>query len=706
MGPETDKKQLEELLAGLKQRPCLAPYSLTIYRRLNDALLPSESFETCCSIVEDPLCRDVSRRFFESGMDVYFEEGTPSVCRYAGGLFGFLIPFRTDSGNFCLVGDGVRDESVDLWQLAALSRSGRGEVFSLFPYVESLCSSTYEEVERVAHEAEEEIKRLLSRPLSRQGQTPQVGHSDPPLHNVAQAMEKLDRAKVMTGAIALCCETITSEFHVTRIAIALRDLDGRAYRVTGIWGLPEELGAVPAESLHVFMASDKVKRTVPFDERMRSLLPSVRAAVCALFPLNSRGRRIGFLALFDADLTEHAAVLISILACGLAACITRIVSEAEHDKERILSEKLMSLTNTLLHTDTKDELYEAILNMAAELIDATQGSLMLIDGDGENMHIVFTLGMTLNVARSLPVKVGKGISGMVARTGQPLLVNDVEKDSRIAMGNRLRFKSKSLICLPLKLKEKIIGVINLSDKKNLAPFTDTDLELLTSFAKLASVMIERTEVLEQSVHFEQLSVTDSLTGLYNRRFLKNRLEEELSRSIRQGLNLTVLFIDLDFFKNYNDLCGHLAGDEALKMTAEIIKGSLRDMDVVARYGGEEFCAVLPGTSKAEAVAVAERIRSEIEARRFPGESDIPLRRLTASLGVASFPEDGRTFTDLVHASDVALYEAKASGRNRVVAARTTPAVEDGDAQQPTAPGPVAKTLDFNAYLEASLLSKS
>ncbi len=131
------------------------------------------------------------------------------------------------------------------------------------------------------------------------------------------------------------------------------------------------------------------------------------------------------------------------------------------------------------------------------------------------------------------------------------------------------------------------------------------------------------------------------------------------------------------------------------------------MDIVARYGGEEFCAVLPGTSKSEALIVAERIRTEIENKRFPGESDIPLRRLTASLGVASFPEDGRTFHDLVHASDVALYEAKARGRNRTVAARSAAPQQEInlDAEPRQAASSLAKTLDFNAYLEASLQSK-
>ncbi len=711
VGKGPDKKLFEDLLAGLKSLPALAPYSLTLYCRT-----PSRGeFENCYSLVEDALCRDVARQFFEPNLEVYFQEETTSVCRYGGGFFGFAIPFRIGSDEFCLVGDGVRDDSIDLWQLAALARSGGGEVFSLFPYVESLCTASLADVEQVAHKVAEEVAKLVEKlslapqaPVLLPSSTSAAGepgeeHCDPRLDAVARSLEELDLANTVTETIGLCCETLVTHFNSPKTAIALRDASGTSFQVSGIWGLPEDLGSIPADAIHLFMAKDRRAKTVLFDAQMRGVLPALQATVCTCFPLRSQDERLGFLALFDVAPTKSDALLISMLAGATAAKLSRIIKEAEQSKENALSQRLMSLTNTLLQVDSKDELYQAILEIAAELIDATQGSVMLIDKDGQNMHIVFTLGMTLNVARCLPVKVGKGIAGMVAQSGQPLLVNDVEKDSRVAMANRLRFKSKSLICMPLKLKDKIIGVLNLSDKKNLSPFTDADLQVLTSFANLASLMIERTEVLEESERFEQLSVTDALTGLYNRRFLKNRLEEELNRSSRQGLNLTVIFIDLDFFKSYNDLCGHLAGDDALKITAEIIKASLRDMDIVARYGGEEFCAVLPGTSKVEAMIVAERIRSEIEREKFPGESEIPQVRLTASLGVASFPEDGRTFTALVHASDVALYEAKAGGRNRIVAARTSPGQKESPI--PATPPKTSKTLDFNAYLEASVGAK-
>ncbi|WP_224982374.1 sensor domain-containing diguanylate cyclase [Geomonas agri] len=702
-----------DLLMELKRLPMLARYSLTLYRRRNGTVAPSGRFESCATVVEAPLCREASRQFFEENMEVFFDEGTPSVCRYGGGFFGFLIPFCLSGEDFCLVGDGVREESIDLWQLASLAHNG-GDAFSLLPYVESLCTASYEEVEEVAEQVRRRIEayRLPAPPRHDAVVRAQEPVGDEALHAVSQVMERLDKIGTVAGCIAICCETLVTAFEVERVAIALPDSEGKSFPVTGVWGLPEELGTLSTEALQLFVTPDKAKKAVPWEGRLRQALPEVAATVCTTFPLKAQGERLGFLAIFDTEIPPNATLLISMLAGSMAAKLASLGRDAARSKESALSERLMSLTDTLLQIDSKDLLYESILKIASELIDATQGSIMLIDKDGVGMQIVFTLGMTLNIARCLQLKVGKGIAGMVAKTGQPLLVNDVEKDSRVAMANRQRFKSKSLICIPLKLKDKVIGVLNLSDKKDLCPFTHSDLQLLTSFANLASLMIERTEVLEESVRFEQLSVTDPLTGLYNRRFLKSRLEEELNRSARQGLNLSIIFIDLDFFKSYNDLCGHLAGDEALKLTADIIKDSLRDMDIVARYGGEEFCAVLPGTSKSEAMTVAERIRCEIESKRFPGETDIPLRRLTASLGISSFPEDGRTFNDLVHASDVALYEAKARGRNRIVAARTSAPQSGSKLEAPiehhggSTHSNLAKTLDFNAYLEASLQSKN
>jgi diguanylate cyclase (GGDEF)-like protein len=246
-----------------------------------------------------------------------------------------------------------------------------------------------------------------------------------------------------------------------------------------------------------------------------------------------------------------------------------------------------------------------------------------------------------------------------------MLVNDIERDTRVATKNRPRFKTKSFISLPLEANDRLIGVLNLADKENGINFTEADLNLIQTFTGHAVLMIDRAATLEKAGKFEQLAITDPLTGLYNRRFLEDRLQEEFSRGERQQQNFCIILADLDSFKIYNDLCGHLAGDNALRKTADLLRRSAREMDVVTRYGGEEFCLILPGTGKKESVFVGERIRRAIEAESFPGESHLPLGRLTISIGVATFPADGVTTNELIHAADLALYSAKQSGRNRL-----------------------------------------
>ena len=305
---------------------------------------------------------------------------------------------------------------------------------------------------------------------------------------------------------------------------------------------------------------------------------------------------------------------------------------------------------------------------------------MLLNETVGTLEIAAARGMTPSLAKTMSVSFGEGIAGKVAKSGFPMLVNDIERDSRTASNNRPRFKTKSFVSLPLETKDRLIGVLNLADKSSGGSFTEADLNLVQTFTKHAVLMIDRAATLEKAGQFEQLSITDPLTGLYNRRFLEDRLQEEFSRSSRQQQNFCVILADLDSFKVYNDICGHLAGDNALKKVAAQMRRSARDMDVVTRYGGEEFCLILPGTGKKESLFVGERIRRAIEAETFPGENHLPLGRLTISLGIASFPTDGTTANELIHAADLALYRAKELGRNRLVLYE--PALEEQGRLQP------------------------
>jgi diguanylate cyclase (GGDEF)-like protein len=165
---------------------------------------------------------------------------------------------------------------------------------------------------------------------------------------------------------------------------------------------------------------------------------------------------------------------------------------------------------------------------------------------------------------------------------------------------------------------------------------------------------------KQNEELEKLSTSDALTGLHNRRFLTQRLSEELIRSYRHKGSFAVLMADVDEFKKYNDAFGHPAGDEVLKRVASILLSSTRSVDCTARYGGEEFAVLLTDTSSAVAAEVAERIRARLAAQDFPG------RKITLSIGIGEFPEHGQTGEEVISAADEALYAAKRAGRNRVV----------------------------------------
>jgi diguanylate cyclase (GGDEF)-like protein len=196
--------------------------------------------------------------------------------------------------------------------------------------------------------------------------------------------------------------------------------------------------------------------------------------------------------------------------------------------------------------------------------------------------------------------------------------------------------------------------------------------LLEMNRELEAKIHERThELAEANARLAQLAVTDGLTGLYNHRHLHERLALEVERSQRSGLPLSLLMLDVDHFKLFNDTFGHPAGDEVLRQLARVLNDARRANDVVARYGGEEFAVILVDTAKFTAAKVAERVRERVSGHDF---SDAALKagkaasKISVSIGVATFPDDGADAEGLVRAADTALYQAKRAGRNRVVLA--------------------------------------
>jgi diguanylate cyclase (GGDEF)-like protein len=260
----------------------------------------------------------------------------------------------------------------------------------------------------------------------------------------------------------------------------------------------------------------------------------------------------------------------------------------------------------------------------------------------------------LIIESSFPTNVG--VTGWVVAHGMAQCVNDTLSDPRASNIPGTPSEPESLIVVPLLVDGEIAGTLNMGRMgREEAHFSDDEFELARLFAGQASIAMRNAEALRAAATRAE---TDALTGLRNRGAFDERLGALISDPAAEPLVLVML--DLDWFKTYNDVHGHPAGDALLQATAKAISDSVRDGDLCFRYGGDEFALLLPCTDSATATQIAERVRLAIAALEPKGNS-----RITASVGLGSAPRDGRSAADLVAATDSALYLAKGSGGDRV-----------------------------------------
>jgi len=214
----------------------------------------------------------------------------------------------------------------------------------------------------------------------------------------------------------------------------------------------------------------------------------------------------------------------------------------------------------------------------------------------------------------------------------------------------------------LIFKNEILGVINFG-RPGMNSFSFSDVKMLTLVAGHVALSIANAKLYTKT---RELSVKDELTQVYNRRHFQQMLQMEWKRAVRFLRDLSLIMIDVDHFKAYNDTFGHLTGDTVLKQIGQILQRNLREVDTVARFGGEEFVLLLPDTDKHGAIAVAEKVRRLVEQHRFTTEDRESTRPITISAGIASYPDDVGEMDDLIDHADIALYRAKEGGRNQVI----------------------------------------
>lgn len=307
-----------------------------------------------------------------------------------------------------------------------------------------------------------------------------------------------------------------------------------------------------------------------------------------------------------------------------------------------------------------DEVFSALVDELHSSLGYPRVSLRLLEG--ETLRLAAERGYA-GAAERVPIS--RGITGRVARTGQPALVLDVRRDPDYVASHPM---VTQLAGAPITRRGAVAGVITIESVEPV--LASADLELLTTLAGYATLAIENARNYEEA---RTLATTDGLTGLPNRRMLWAAFERELARSSRYDTPLSAIMVEVDRFKLYNDTHGHLRGDAALQDVARLLVREHRaNIDVVARYGGDEFVTLLPQTGKAEAAAVAERIRRVIGGAGVGGPAGGAApgtpALVTVSLGVATFPEDGRTIEALLRAADRSMYEVKAAGGDAVAVA--------------------------------------
>ena len=386
--------------------------------------------------------------------------------------------------------------------------------------------------------------------------------------------------------------------------------------------------------------------TRPLDELAEGAASIAQGRFDYQIPVRSRDE-VGELALAFNDMTAR-----------LKDTITELSSSRDQ-----LQRAVRRVGETLRSTHDMRQILDSVINTATDAVEADAGVLWTFTSNRDELYpVIGAQAETRDLGR---IPVGRGIVGLVAERGTPVVVAPDRNSPRPSASEP---DYPVTLAIPLYSEDRITGVIGLyrdSDRS----FTREDYETVLFLAEQGGVAIENVLLHDEA---RRLSITDGLTGVWNRRYLQMQFRQVIATSMRFNRPFSVLMLDLDHFKEVNDTFGHQRGDAILIEFAHRVSAILREVDTFARYGGEEFICLLSETDVAGAVTTAEKIRDVIKNEVFAGVGEEPIL-ITTSIGLASYPEHGDTYQALVEAADRALYQAKQEGRDRVrVAGGSTP----------------------------------
>jgi diguanylate cyclase (GGDEF)-like protein len=333
-------------------------------------------------------------------------------------------------------------------------------------------------------------------------------------------------------------------------------------------------------------------------------------------------------------------------------------------------EREMAAFHRIIPVAITGELEKEVIAKALEttlsLLRARRGSIFLVDqAEGRVVTDAFS-GPHEALSGSVGYPRPSSVTSMVLSEDQPMLITDVSRELGPRRRRKYPYSSGSFISAPVRDNGTTLGVIHVTDREDGGDFTPWELELLSRIGLQTALAVQRSRLQREVESLKHLSITDPLTRAYNRRYLDECLQVEVSRANRFEHSLSLVMLDIDDFKDFNDAFGHTRGDRILVEIVDTIRENVRLVDIIVRYGGEEFVLILPETKLKGAVTIAEKIRAGVEGRRFSGENLNRRKKLTVSMGISTFPDMAMTTRELLERADQALLEAKKAGKNVVI----------------------------------------
>ena len=345
-----------------------------------------------------------------------------------------------------------------------------------------------------------------------------------------------------------------------------------------------------------------------------------------------------------------------------------VIESRQMDHLRVFHDVARTLTTSL----ELEEILLAIMDKMANFFGPERWSLLMIDPQENDLYYAIAVGEDSESLKGLRVPVGQGVAGWVAATGNPLVVPNVSLDPHWSTfaRNHPDLNIHSIACVPIRSGDSTLGVIQLLNSK-LDLLSEYSISFLRILCDYAAIAIQNARSINR-IH--ELSITDDCTGLFNARRLYSMLEEQVQLKVHgRHVPFSMVFLDLDYFKTVNDTHGHLVGSRLLAEVGGLLRRVIGPENAAFRYGGDEFVVLMPRLGKDEATEMTHAICDALRGQTFLTGEGLALR-MTASFGLATFPEDGASVHTILKASDAMMYEVKNTTRDDVAVMGSTPAV--------------------------------